>query len=207
MWPYLVGMTRMPSYDRDAALEAAVRLFWAKGYHATSLKDLEAALNMRPGSIYAAFKSKQALFLAAMERYFEKLQTGFRAHMAQADSPLAGLTRFLRAYAEDGPGARVHACLLLKTLLEATTTDSEIADPARDYLDRMKGEFEAGFLAAKAAGDLPDTADTGRLARRYQAALTSLQVELQRGLSGAELSGFVDDLTEPFEQLAAETAS
>ena len=72
-------MTRMPAYDRDAALEAAIRLFWAKGYHATSLKDLENALNMRPGSIYAAFKSKQALFLAAMERYFEKMQSGFRA--------------------------------------------------------------------------------------------------------------------------------
>ena len=197
----------MPAYDRDAALEAAVRLFWSKGYHATSLKDLEAALNMRPGSIYAAFKSKQALFLAAMERYFEKMQAGFRAHMEGVDVPLAGLTSFLRAYAEDAPGARVHACLLLKTLLEATATDSEISGPARDYLNRMKAEFEAGFSAAKEAGDLPHTADTARLARRYQAALTALQIELQRGLSGAELSAFVDDLIEPFEQLAREAAS
>ncbi len=197
----------MPAYDRDAALESAVRLFWSKGYHATSLKDLEAALNMRPGSIYAAFKSKQALFLAAMERYFEKMQAGFRAHMAGADTPLAGLTSFLRAYAEDAPGARVHACLLLKTLLEATATDSDISAPARDYLDRMKAEFEAGFRAAQEAGDLPRTADTARLARRYQAALTALQIELQRGLSGAELTAFVDDLIEPFEQLAAETAA
>ncbi|MDF1805042.1 TetR/AcrR family transcriptional regulator [Hyphomonas sp.] len=200
-------MTRMPAYDRDAALEAAIRLFWAKGYHATSLKDLENALNMRPGSIYAAFKSKQALFLAAMERYFEKMQAGFRAHMAEAASPLHGLTSFLRAYAEDGSSVRVHACLLLKTLLEATTTDSEIADPARDYLDRMKGEFEAGLSAAQAAGEFPDAADTARLARRYQAALTSLQVELQRGLSGEELAGFVEDLVEPFDRLAEEAAS
>lgn len=200
-------MTRLPAYDRDAALEAAIRLFWSKGYHATSLKDLEAALNMRPGSIYAAFKSKQALFLAAMERYFEKMQAGFRAHMAEADSPLAGLASFLRAYAEDAPGARVHACLLLKTLLEATATDSEISGPARDYLDRMKGEFETGFMAAKAARDVPEAADTARLARRYQAALTALQIELQRGLAGAELADFVDDLAAPFEQLAAETAA
>ena len=121
--------------------------------------------------------------------------------------PLAGLTSFLRAYAEDAPGARVHACLLLKTLLEATATDSEISGPARDYLNRMKAEFEAGFNAAKEAGDLPHTADAARLARRYQAALTALQIELQRGLSGAELSAFVDDLIEPFEQLAREAAS
>lgn len=132
---------------------------------------------------------------------------GFRAHMAGAAAPLTGLTSFLRAYAEDAPGARVHACLLLKTLLEATATDSEISGPARDYLNRMKAEFEAGFSAAKEAGDLPHTADTARLARRYQAALTALQIELQRGLSGAELSAFVDDLIEPFEQLAREAAS
>ncbi|HAW56649.1 MAG TPA: TetR/AcrR family transcriptional regulator, partial [Hyphomonas sp.] len=122
-------------------------------------------------------------------------------------APLAGLTSFLQAYAEDAPGARVHACLLLKTLLEATATDSEISGPARDYLNRMKAEFEAGFSAAKEAGDLPHTADTARLARRYQAALTALQIELQRGLSGAELTAFVDDLIEPFEQLAREAAS
>ncbi|MDX1291763.1 MAG: helix-turn-helix domain-containing protein [Hyphomonas sp.] len=200
-------MTRMPAYDRDAALEAAVRLFWAKGYHATSLKDLEGALDMRPGSIYAAFKSKQALFLAAMERYFEKMQAGFRGHMSAAPSPLQGLVSFLRAYAEDGSGARTHACLLLKTLLEATTTESDIADPARAYLDRMKAEFEAAFVAARDAGELPGGADPARLARRYQAALTSLQIELQRGLAGAELEGFVADLTEPFGKLAAETAN
>ena len=71
----------------------------------------------------------------------------------------------------------------------------------------MKGEFEAGFSAARAAGEFPDAADTARLARRYQAALTSLQVELQRGLSGEELAAFVEDLVEPFDRLAEEAAS
>jgi AcrR family transcriptional regulator len=71
-------------YDRDAALDAALRLFWAKGYHATSLKDLEAALTMKPGSIYAAFQSKEALFLAALERYFLRNRAGLAARLAAA---------------------------------------------------------------------------------------------------------------------------
>ena len=55
-------MARRAGYDRDEVLARAQALFWRKGYHTTSLKDLEAALNMRPGSIYAAFGSKEALF-------------------------------------------------------------------------------------------------------------------------------------------------
>ena len=62
-------MGRTATYDRDAVLKAAMELFWARGYHTTSLKDLERALDMRPGSIYAAFGSKEALFRAALDRY------------------------------------------------------------------------------------------------------------------------------------------
>lgn len=55
-------MTRAAPYDRETALDAAMALFWDKGFHATSLKDLEAALAMKPGSIYAAFVSKENLY-------------------------------------------------------------------------------------------------------------------------------------------------
>ncbi|MGV8985829.1 MAG: TetR/AcrR family transcriptional regulator [Cypionkella sp.] len=61
-------MTRAAPYDRDTALNAAVSLFWNKGFHATSLKDLETTLHMNPGSIYAAFSSKENLYLLALER-------------------------------------------------------------------------------------------------------------------------------------------
>ena len=44
-------MSRSAPYDRDTALAAAMDLFWEKGFHATSLKDLETALEMKPGSI------------------------------------------------------------------------------------------------------------------------------------------------------------
>ncbi|MGB2139878.1 MAG: helix-turn-helix domain-containing protein, partial [Psychrobacter sp.] len=51
-------MSRTTLYNRQEALDRAVKLFWHKGFHATSLKDIEQALDMRPGSIYAAFGNK-----------------------------------------------------------------------------------------------------------------------------------------------------
>ena len=62
-------MPRATLHNRQDSLERALHLFWQKGFHATSLKDLERTLDMRPGSIYAAFGSKDALFQEALERY------------------------------------------------------------------------------------------------------------------------------------------
>ena len=43
------------SFDRDAALEQAMLLFWRHGYEATSLAELTRAMGVTPPSIYAAY--------------------------------------------------------------------------------------------------------------------------------------------------------
>ena len=62
-------MPHKPNYDRDELIVRARDLFWKRGWAGTSLKDLEAVLQMKPGSFYAAFGSKEALFALAMEKY------------------------------------------------------------------------------------------------------------------------------------------
>src|SRR5580704_13875517 len=62
-------MGRPREFDTDAALEKAMRLFWAKGYEGTSVGDLTETLGISRPSLYAAFGDKQALFRAALERY------------------------------------------------------------------------------------------------------------------------------------------
>ncbi|MFC7740644.1 TetR/AcrR family transcriptional regulator [Nocardiopsis composta] len=60
---------RPRAFDRDAALAAAVRLFWERGYEAVSLSDLTAAMGIRTGSLYAAFGDKKKLFTEAVQAY------------------------------------------------------------------------------------------------------------------------------------------
>ena len=57
------------SFDRDEALHAAMRVFWLKGYEGASLSDLTDAMGINKPSLYAQFKDKRRLFLAAIERY------------------------------------------------------------------------------------------------------------------------------------------
>ena len=60
---------RPPSFDRDGALQAATRLFWERGYEATSIGELTAAMGIRPGSLYAAFGDKKTLFKEVVRAY------------------------------------------------------------------------------------------------------------------------------------------
>jgi AcrR family transcriptional regulator len=64
-----MGMARPRSFDRDAALDTAMRLFWERGYEETSIGDLTRAMGIAAPSLYAAFGDKRALFEEAVERY------------------------------------------------------------------------------------------------------------------------------------------
>lgn len=195
-------MARAANYDRDAALDAAMTVFWRRGYHATSLKDLETALNMKPGSIYAAFTSKENLYLLAIARYFTASRQGFLAEMAKHKSPLAGLAAQFQNYvalAEGDPSRQ--ACMLMKTLVDTKSTDPQLAEASRDYLDQMCGEFAQVFASARDAGEIAADADPMRLARRYQANITALRVELQRGTAKADIAALAADMARETLQL------
>ncbi|WP_390910844.1 TetR family transcriptional regulator [Pseudosulfitobacter sp. SM2401] len=135
-------MSRAHPYNRETAIDAALTIFWKKGYHATSLKDLEGALNMKPGSIYAAFSSKETLFGLALERYFDTSRSDFLASVHAAPSPLVGLTRFVQKLgrtADDDTQSR--ACMLVKTVLNATQLDQAMSAQAERYLSSMEDEM------------------------------------------------------------------
>ncbi len=92
-------MARATNHNRQDSLERALQLFWEKGFHATSLKDLEKTLDMRPGSIYAAFGSKDALFQESLERYAHLSLIEIERTLQAHDSPLAGLAALMRGFA------------------------------------------------------------------------------------------------------------
>lgn len=188
-------MARAANYKRDVALDAALGLFWRKGFHATTLKDLEEILSMKPGSIYAAFKSKENLYLLTLQRYFNRSLEKFREHMANARSPLSGLTEHILAFARLSPDDQAcQACMLTKTLIDTKSTNPEISEITNTYLEQMCAEFEKAFVAARDANELPESSDPNRLARRYLANVSALRFELHRGASAKAIAELAEDM-------------
>ncbi|MDW4500004.1 helix-turn-helix domain-containing protein [Sulfitobacter sp. D35] len=198
---YIPIMQRARPYDRNLALDAAMTLFWRKGYHATSLKDLEQALHMKPGSIYAAFQSKEALYLAALERYFGLTQASLESFIAKAASPLSALADFLRSFGRPDPGQAAYACMIVKSMLDTSEQDSMIARAAHDYLDRMNTEITGIFREAQRLGELSASADPDHLARRYMLNVTALRIEAQRVGLTDELAALADEMADEIEAL------
>lgn len=166
------------AYDRDTALSAALNLFWTKGYHATSIKDLEDALKMRSGSIYAAFKSKENLYALALKMYFDSSQLAFERDVLNAPSPLAGLVDMIRRIGQSGDALQ-RPCMLIKAVITATDDTAETAALARDYRRKMDSNMVLGFQRAKELGELGAETDVHALAQQYQSDVTHLQISAQ----------------------------
>lgn len=195
-------MARKAGYDRDKVLDKALELFWSRGYHGTSLKDLEVALDMRPGSIYAAFGSKEALFAQTLRLYADRSEQQFHDTMAAARTPLTGLAAHVRALGCPPPTpAPSRACMLVKTLLE-TPNDPELRDLAEEQMRRIEASFAAAFYAAQVAGELAADRAPDLLASRLQAGIFGLRAYAQRGDTADRIAALAEDMAAEIEALA-----
>lgn len=147
-------MARPIEFDRPQAVNRALVRFWRKGYQATSLADLLAAMGIGRSSFYAAFTDKRSLFVECMDlfsvRTLDMLQRA-RAEMPPVDALQSFFERnFIGAR---GAGAvRDHwGCMLVNTVLEMSGVDEELAARASDHLGEMQHVFQAYLQDAGAA--------------------------------------------------------
>lgn len=198
-------MSRACLYDRHEALDQAMRLFWRQGFHATSLKDLEQALDMRPGSIYACFGCKESLFKEALEHYSLLILRELKAALSCRESPLEGLAYYFRqlgsvCICESQLPSK--ACMLVKALLEINTADSEM----QVWLETLFAHLDQCLLetaeAAKAQGELSPHTETHRLSRRWMADIMGLRVLAQRHIPAEDIVAVAEQMAQDVEQLA-----
>ncbi len=193
-------MPRSSTHDRDEAIDRAVRLFWSRGYHATSLKDIEQSLDMRPGSIYAAFGSKAGLFGTALERYSQRMGAEFAQVAAGTDSPVEGIRRFLREVAKACAGAGPEAgwpvpgCMLVKTILELRDEEPAIRAQANQVLAEVEVILTARLTESRLRGELRADAQPRRLARLIQAQIMGLRAFSERDVSQRAVRELGEDM-------------
>jgi len=190
-------MPRKPNHDRAELIDRARDLFWRQGWAGTSLKDLEAVLKMKPGSFYAAFGSKEALFELALDKYAED-GAGRLAELVEAHGPMAALKRYpeLAICREEAPAK---ACMLSKTLLELQAHGHPLAQRASAHLMGMEEQFAALFAQMQRDGEIAAEHDPKSLARRYQSDLLGLRVSAER--EGIDAHAIAHEIAEGLDRL------
>ncbi|MGK0419089.1 MAG: AcrR family transcriptional regulator [Halopseudomonas sp.] len=187
----------MAKYDRDTALQQAVILFWRKGYSGASMKQIEQALDMRPGSLYAAFGSKDGLFSEAMDLYMAAMFQEMDEHLAQYTSITEGLRSYLRQLATSASGDSTppaRACMLVKTLLELNDGETPLQTKINSIFCLIESKFAAVLADAKRRGEVSETLDCGRMARLLQTQVMGLRSFAQREVPPEHVQMLAEDM-------------
>lgn len=174
-------------FDTDAALEAAMRVFWQKGYEGTSLSELTAIMNISRPSLYAAFGDKEALFRQVLERYSAGPASYVQAAM-DAPTAYATVEHLLKgAVALLSDPENPAGCLIT----QGTLFGGLEADPARRevVLHRQKDEalLRARLDRAVSEGELPPNTNTSGVTRYFATVIRGLGISALSGASRDEL--------------------
>lgn len=151
----------------DTALDGAVRVFCERGYHATSIGDLTAAMRLATGSVYKAFRDKHAVFVAAFERYAMVRGEQTRSAAAHGANGRERLRLVLESYVEHSQGSEGRrGCIVVGSAVELSAVDPVIRARVSAQL-KSNESFIAGLIReGQADGSIPAHVaadDTARL--------------------------------------------
>ncbi|MQY25661.1 TetR/AcrR family transcriptional regulator [Nocardia aurantia] len=176
---------RPRTFDRDAALATATRLFWERGYHATALSDLTAAMGIRSASLYQAFGDKQSLFREAVATYSAVPGADFvTVALAEEPTARAAFARLLRdaAHFYSDP-SHPPGCLVITAATNITPQDAAVEEYLRGLRRANLDTFRTRLAAAQHNGELPADTDTDALADYFAVVVQGMS---QRARDGAE---------------------
>ena len=191
-----VGTTRKSrrQFDRTAALQTAMELFWRHGYEATSMSMLLGALKLTAPSLYMAFGNKDQLFREAVEYYGNKYGARVLAPLQSAPTAREAMEQMLMNSADlVSSGKNPHGCLIsfgaINSANAAGLATTLLKSLRADVLNRIRKRLEA----AVQTGELKPATDVRRLARYFLGAMGGIQLQSLDGATTTDLRALARD--------------
>ncbi len=135
-------MPRPKAFDEEEILQKAMLLFWKKGYHDTSIKDLIDFLGISNASIYNTFGGKKQLFNRAVACYRSTNHNGLKNFMTTQKDVRKGLIKiFQKIVTDDQNDQDCKGCFIVNTTTELLPADATL----QKALSAHKAEMEKLF--------------------------------------------------------------
>ncbi|MFB7354410.1 TetR/AcrR family transcriptional regulator [Streptomyces gardneri] len=171
-------MARTKEFDPDAALQAALDLFWARGYEATTMSDLVEHLGVGRASIYATFGNKHDLYMKAMDRYLETRDPELVEELSTPGPALPAVRALVRRFAAEAAteGERLNGCFVTNSAAELAPHDTAVARRVELSWEQVETLLYGALTRARAGGELPADRDPRALARMLLVLLQGIRV-------------------------------
>ena len=186
-------MARERAFDPDEALDAAVALFWDRGFADTSMDELVRATGVSRYGIYGTFGSKRALFLRALERYGDLIAARTQSELRRPDAGLEAIRGYFHGlHAHSVAAPRRLGCLACNTATEVAPHDAEIAAAVRAIFDDLRGAFRRALENAVEGGELDTRHDLDDLAGYLTAMMRNLAIMERAGYDHDEMKRTIE---------------
>ncbi len=182
---------RPRAFDRTAALDAATRVFWQKGYTAASMHDLCEAMGIASPSLYAAFGSKEQLYAEAIRHYGEKGVPQLFGALESAPTARQGVEAFLRFAARGLTCAdRPSGCMVVLSSV-ASEGVTGLADMVLEARKKSLKLIEDRLRRGIREGDLAKETKVKEMARFFVTVHQGMSIQARDGASAKELDAVV----------------
>jgi TetR/AcrR family transcriptional regulator, transcriptional repressor for nem operon len=195
--PTSASLSRSPGrpreFDMDEALDKAVRVFCQRGYHATSVSDLTAAMELASGSVYKAFKDKRAVFLSAFDRYKVVRDRKLKDAIGSEGNGRERIGKALAFYAESSHGPEgQQGCLVVGSAADLAIFDEEVAQRITAAVDRNEALMADLIRQGQADGSIAAHVDSAATARLMLCLLQGMRVVGKTGRTHEEMTAVVE---------------
>ncbi|OAX49204.1 TetR/AcrR family transcriptional regulator [Paenibacillus sp. AD87] len=173
-------MVRQREFDTDQALEAAMQIFWDKGFEATSLRDLTTAMGIQRPSLYAAFGDKKELFETALRRYTTLHAAQVRSRLQHTSSVKEAFRALFEHIGAEGDvtDAR-HGCFCINTMVELAPHDLKFAVLTREHQMYLAAIFKETIERGQETGELSNDFDASALSKSLIVSMIGLTVMMK----------------------------
>jgi len=185
------AMARPREFDEETVLDAAVQCFWARGYEATSVRDLIEKTGITCASLYNAFGDKRALYQRALDHYVEDSVVD-RIHRCEALAPREAIGAFFAEIVRRSLDDHQHkGCMLVNAALDVAPNDPDFQSIVAAVLVRVEQFFLGRIEAGQADGTITRSLAAKTLAQHLLGVLMGLRVLARVRPERALLDGVV----------------
>jgi TetR/AcrR family transcriptional regulator, transcriptional repressor for nem operon len=186
-------MARPREFDGDKALSQAMRVFWERGYRASTFEELVKAAEVKKQSLYGAFGDKRALFVKSLELYRNQVLSEIQGLLREADSPFEGIGRVMR-YAAQPPRAKnsPSGCLMANTALELGVSDPDVAVEVKKLFRSTERTLTAAVKKGQERGEITTRFDAAAIAQSLANTINGIRILQNTGASDRHVKTVVE---------------